>query len=366
MSSQAPWSRCVWGAFVVLGLGCNDAKTVDPQTPAATLEPPGAVDPPEPEPDPEPEPESEPVPATPMTPDPAPQIHALGIDDAAFFDGGTSKAMAVARRELRKGGVRVLRIDAPFVVDTATQSSLPVHGVFAREDSDAADLEQSSIVVAVDVTNNAFHAGTALRSSKLSGKGGGSKEGSKAGAKADATQAAFVASSFDLDVFERLPELQRKGVNVQLYVVQQGLLSNGTRCALSGTGTHAAQGLPTKLAANLEEHADSPKAPAGGGVVLSVPGEAVSEPGASVVLRGAVRARGESARVFLMATSDKASGPFSFVVDVPLREGVGHFNVDVVGDEGPPKRPAQWHWYAFMGESSAGPADLLLTPGAPW
>ena len=353
---MSPWA-CRWplavGAFVVLG--CNDAKTVDPQTPAETLDAPGAVDPAG----------TEPTPETPMSADPAPPIHALGIDDAAFFDGSAGKAMAVARKALRKGGVPALRIDAPFAVDTEERSSFPVFGVFARSEADEGDLEQDSIVVAVDLTNDGFYAGPALRSGKQSGKGGGSKGGSKAGSQG-APQAAFVASSFDLDVFERLPGLPKTGATHQVYVAHHGLLSNGAACVLSGNAAGGTPTLPAALAANVTEHADSPQAPAEGGVSLSLPAEAVSEPGGSVMLRGAVRASGDSARVFLMATSDKSSGPFSFVVDVPLRDGVGYFNVDVIADEGPPKRPAQWHWYAFEGDRSAGPANLRLTPGKPW
>lgn len=351
MTPQVRRWHLALGALVVLG--CGDAKTVGPQTSAATLDPPGATDQAEPEP---------PATETPMPSDPPPRIHALGIDDAAFFDGSAGKAMAVARKELRKGGVPAVRIDVPFAVNTAVQSSLPIQGVFARSGADEGDLEQSSIVVAIDLTNGGFHAAPALRSPKLSGKGADAKGGSKEGA----TQAAFVASSFDLDAFERLPGLPKTGATLKIYVAQQGFLSNGAACALSGDATSSTPTLPSKLAANVQQHVDSPGAPAGGGVTLSVPAQAVSEPGGSVMLRGAVRANGDAVRVFLMATSDKASGPFSFFVDVSLHDGVGHFNVDVIADEGPPKRPAQWHWYAFLGESSAGPAKLLLNPGKPW
>ncbi len=348
MSLRARRWQLVWGALVVLG--CSDTKTVDPQTPAAT--PDGAVD----------TAESEPAPETPMPSEAAPRIHALGIDDAAFFDGTASKAMAAARKDLRKAGAAALRIDAPFAIDPGQRSTLPVLGVFARNEGEHGDLEQSSVVVAVDLTNNGFYAAPALRSPKLSGKGGGSK----AGAPEGAAQAAFVASSFDFDVFERLPGLPKAGATHKIYVAQQGLLSNGTACALSGSAASGAPTLPAELGADVQKHSDSPDAPPAGGVTLELPAEATSEPGASVMLRGAVRATGQSARVFLMATSDKASGPFSFVVDVPLRDGVGYFNVDIIAEEGPPKRPAQWHWYAFMGESSAGPASVRLNPGKPW
>lgn len=349
MSSWSSRLHLLWGAFVVLG--CNDVKTVQPQTPAATPDAPHAIDPTE-----------SPVAETPMPADPAPQIHALGIEDAGFFDGSAAKAMAVARKDLRKSGVPALRIDAPFAVDTATHSSVPMRGVFARSGADEGDLEQSSVVIALDLTHGGFYAAPALRSPKLSGKGAGSKSGSKEGE----APAAFVASSFDLDVLERLPGLPRTGATHKFYVVQQGFLSNGAVCALSGDATSGTPSIPPELAATGQAHADSPDAPAGDGVRLSVATQAVSEPGASVMLRGVVRATGERARVFLVATSDEASGPFSFFVDVQLLDGVGHFNIDIIADEGPPKRPAQWHWYAFAGESSAGPANLLLNPGKPW
>ncbi len=329
-------------AIVAVG-SCNDAKTVDPQTPSATPAPP--VD----------------APTTKDTPMPAkieePQTHALGIADADFFEGSTSKALAAARRQLRKSGETAIRVDAPFAIDTAAQATLPVLGVFGRETPSEDDFEHRAIVVAVDLYGGGFHADLALRSPKLAGGGSGSDAGS---------EPAFVASSFAFDAFERLAKLPRTGTTHRLYVLQGGVLSNGVSVTLSGAASSEAPQKPAPLKVDPAKHADSPAPPAARGVALSVPAHAVSEPGRSLLLRGAVRGDGDTAQVFLLATGDASTGPFSFLAEVPLEGGVGYFSVDVIMAQGLPKRPAQWHWYAFVGAHSTGPASVLLEPGKPW
>lgn len=335
--------RVAFLSAAVAVASCNDAKTVDPQTPSAT---------------PTPRAEAPAVKDEPMPPETRePQTHALGIADGDFFGGSTSKAMAAARKQLRKSKETALQIDAPFAIDTAAHQTFPILGVFGRETPSEDDLEHRAIVVALDLDGGGFHADLALRSPKLAGGGG---------AEAAGSEPAFVASSFDFDVFERLPKLPRTGATHRVYVLEGGVLSNGVSVELSGSTSADAPQKPETLKSDATKHAASPTAPATRGVVLAVPTRAVSEPGASLNLRGAVRADGDAAQVFLVATSDASTGPFSFAVDVPLEAGVGYFNVDVLVDVDSAKRPAQWHWYAFVGLHSAGPASVLLDPGKPW
>lgn len=282
------------------------------------------------------------------TPEPMPQTHRFLSSDEQFF-AEDAEALAGPRRDaLLENGFLGLAIDAPFSVDVAKRSNLPVVGVFARPASQPARFDDDAMVVAVEVGGPGFVVDAALRSEK-----GEPDEDAPAGG------ARTVAQGFFFDARERLTALPWAAADVRLYVVHQSAISNGVGVALRGMVGRA---FPTAVRVESDAAADVPSSASQ--LSLDLPTKAPTEPGGEVLVRGRLEADDATERwVHLLALG---ASPTPSTAAISVGES-GAFSVNLLGDNPLPKAPGTWHVYAFSGEHVAGPVTIELTPGSkPW
>ena len=168
-----------------------------------------------------------------------------------------------------------------------------------------------------------------------------------------------MAEAFVFDARERLTARPWAAADVLLYVVHQGVLSNGIGVALQGR-----DGRAFPPAAKVESTADADVPSSERPLAVDLPASAPTEPGGEVLIRGRLEAGEAGERwVHLLVLG---SNPTPFTAAVLVGEA-GTFSVNLLGENPLPKAPGTWHVYAFSGDHVAGPATIELTPGdKPW
>ena len=281
-------------------------------------------------------------------PQPMAQAHRFLSSDQEFYADDADALAEPKRDALLEDGFEGLAIDAPFSVDVAKRSTLPVFGVFARPAAQPAQFTDDAMVVVVERHGPGFVVDAALRSDK-----GEPDDDEPAGGSGT------VAEAFVFDARERLTALPWAAADVVLYVVHQGVLSNGIGVALQGR-----DGRAFPPAAKVESTADADVPSGERPLALDLPATAPTEPGGEVLIRGRLEAGEAGERwVHLLVLG---SNPTPFTAAVSVGEA-GTFSVNLLGENPLPKAPGTWHVYAFSGDHVAGPATIELTPGdKPW
>lgn len=305
----------------------------------------------EPPADPEPIP-ADPKPETRQTP--MVQTHLLLTSDDDFFSAAASPSTGTVR-DLVRGGFRGIAIDAPFSMDSAAHDRLPVVGVFVREGGKDDTFFRNAMLVLVDAEGGGMLVTPAFEPLDGDEVDDASPPGPSGG---------VAVQRFALDVRGVVDGLPWGPASWRIFVAYEGSISNGTTVTLDGEGT-LSKLLPPPKIEGVPPLSEPPATETG--VSLSTPApSAATEPGRTVLLEGRVVGRGTSQPVALLGLGP-APTPFVAGLEAAIKNGVGSFAVNVLGDNPLPKAPGTWHFYAFSGAHHAGPVTIELTPGeTPW